>query len=350
MRAQPGVSDASWRERVPEDLGQDIIDEMGAYMERVPDAASCVATGSLIEGLGNCNSDIDLYVIQPSDNTATNPVAIGIRDSRYVDVEYLNLAALHKLADAFEAASADEVLSAFTLRDFSRYYRLAISARLQVTEEGEALLDRCSTQRSSALFARWSLTQAAEYLARATVARGLRDVPRAVVLTRRAAVWRATSLLAAEGEGYPHLKWATVKAARRFGADTPGYRSCLQGHDVTPATLDTELAVLRERIAPEAATGAGDDAVWTLAEGVNTVADGDDLHLILGRRSIARVDGLRRVLVHHLAEGRSWPAAVQLTAEQLHVTPGDVRMTAAPLMRELADAGYVASATREGRR
>ncbi|MET7369769.1 hypothetical protein ABZS61_28660 [Streptomyces sp. NPDC005566] len=349
MSARPGVSDAPWRERVPENLGRDVTDEMAAYVERVPEAASCVATGSLIEGLGNGNSDIDLYVIQPSDGAATNPVAIGIRDSRYVDVEYLNLAALHKLADAFEAASADEVPAAFALRDFARYYRLAIAARLQVTDEGEALLDRFSTQRSSALFAPWSLTQAAVHLARATVARGLKDVPRAVVLTRRAAVWRATSRLAAEGEGYPHLKWATVKAARRFGADTPGYRSCLEGHDVTPATLDAVLAALREHIAPAAATG-GDDVVWTLAEGVTTVADGDDLHLILGRRSIARVDGLRRVLVDHLAEGNSWSATVELTAEQLHVSPGDVRTTAAPLMRELADAGYVASAAQGGRR
>ncbi|MFG2428684.1 hypothetical protein [Streptomyces sp. NPDC048590] len=347
---RPEAPNASWRKSLPGNLGQDIVDEIDAYMERVPGAASCVATGSLVEGIGNGNSDIDLYVIQPSGSTATAPVAIGIRDSRYVDVEYLTLTALHKLADAFADTTGGEAPRTLSLRDFSRYYRLAIAARLKTTEETEALLDRCSTRRCSALFAPWSLAQAATYLARASVARGLGDVPRAVVLTRRAAVWRATSQLADEGEGYPHLKWATVKAARRFGADTPAYRSCVSGHDVTPATLGTTLAELRERVPPQAGAQGGDEAGWTLAGGVDTLSDGDVLRLIRGRASIARIDGLPRVLVSRLAEGRPWPETVELTAEQLRVTPDDVRTTAAPLMRELADAGYLASAAQGGRR
>lgn len=348
MRAQPRAPGGPWRELLPEKLGQDTVDEIGAYLERVPDGASCVATGSLIEGLGNSNSDIDLYVIQPSGSTTTNPIAIGIRDSRYVDVEYLNLAALHKLADAFRDTPLDEAPRALTLRDFDRYYRLSVAARLQVTEEAEALLDRCSAQRSAAFFARWSLAQAAVYLARATVAQALRDVPRAVILARYAAGWRATSQLADEGEGYPRLKWVTVKAARRFGMDTPSYRSCLEGYDVTPTSLETTLPALRERIAPDAANGAGDDITWTLAEDVDTVPNGTALHLILGRKSITRVDGLLRMLVDHLAGGHSWQAAVERAAEQLMVSPDDVRTTAAPLMRELADAGYVAFSAQGG--
>lgn len=234
MRAGPQPQDAPRTELLPENLAQDVVDEIDAYLERVPHGTSCLATGSLIEGFGNSNSDIDLYVIQPSGSTATKPIAIGIRDSRYVDVEYLNLAALHKLADAFRDTTPDEAPQALTLRDFDRYYRLSVAARLKVTGEAEAALDRCSSERSATLFARWSLAQAAAYLARATVARALQEVPRAVILARQAAVWRATSQLADEGEAYPRLKWVTVKAARRFGADTPGYRSCLQGYDVTP--------------------------------------------------------------------------------------------------------------------
>ncbi|MFB8140888.1 hypothetical protein [Streptomyces parvus] len=350
MRVQPQVPDAAWKGLLPHDLGQDVVDEIGAYLERVPEGASCVATGSLIEGIGNANSDIDLYVIQPSGSTTTNPIAIGIRDSRYVDVEYLNVAALHKLADAFRDTPPDEAPQALALRDFDRYYRLSIAARLQVTEEAEAFLERCSPQRSAALLAPWSLARAATYLARATVAQALRDIPRAVVLTRRAAVWRATAQLAEEGEGYPSLKWATVKAARRFGVDTDAYRNCLEGHDVTPADLGTRLAALRERIAPGVTTGTGDATSWTLAADVATVPAGTALHLILGRRSITRVDGLLRMLVGHLADDRPWPAAVERTAEQLAVAPDDVRTTAAPLMRELADAGYVVSSAQEGLR
>ncbi|MBW5248093.1 hypothetical protein JGS39_03465 [Streptomyces sp. P01-B04] len=344
MRAGPQPQGAPRTELLPENLAQDVVDEIDAYLERVPHGTSCLATGSLIEGFGNSNSDIDLYVIQPSGSTATKPIAIGIRDSRYVDVEYLNLAALHKLADAFRDTTPDEAPQALTLRDFDRYYRLSVAARLKVTDEAEAVLDRCSAERSAALFARWSLAQAAAYLARATVAGALREVPRAVILARQAAVWRATSQLADEGEAYPRLKWVTVKAARRFGADTPGYRSCLQGHDLTPADLESGLVALRERISPDMATGGAGDAVsWTLAEDVATVTDGTGLHLIRGSRSITRIEGLARMLIGHLTEGASWPSAVERTARQLAVSPGDVRTTATPLMRELADAGYAVS-------
>ncbi|MGW2116638.1 hypothetical protein [Streptomyces zhihengii] len=341
-RAQPRTPGAAWTGLLPAGLGQDIVDEMGAYLERVPDGASCVATGSLIEGFGNANSDIDLYVIQPSGSTSVNPIAIGIRESRYVDVEYLGPAGLHRLADTFRDTTLDEVPGALTLRDFDRYYRLSVAARLKVTEEAEAVLDRCSVERAGVYFARWSLAQAAAYLSRATVARALGDVPRAVVLTRQAAAWRATSQLAGDGEAYPRLKWVTVKAARRYGADTAGYRSCLEGCDVTPGDLAAVLTALRARVAPGAAAD-GDGTPWTLADGVTAVPHGDAAHLILGRKAITRVNGLVLMLVEALAEGDPWAAAVKRTAEQLTVSFRDVLTTAAPLMRELADAGYLAS-------
>lgn len=73
------------------------------------------------------------------------------------------------------------------------------------------------------------------------------------------------------------------------------------------------------------------------------MTDGTGLHLIRGSRSITRIEGLARMLIGHLTEGASWPSAVERTARQLAVSPDDVRTTATPLMRELADAGYVVS-------
>ncbi|MDP4500499.1 hypothetical protein [Nonomuraea turcica] len=316
--------------------------EITQFVERVPEDASCVATGSLIEGIGNANSDIDLYIIQGSPGSASRPVSIGIRGSRYVDCEYLNIGAIEQLAARFDPSSAGHSPSRFTLRDIDRYYRLAIAARLTVSDEVATVLDRCSKGRSCQVLAEWSLARAYEYLARSDVEHALGRGDRALVSLREAALWRSTSVLAAAGEGYPSLKWATVKAARLFGTGTATYRDCLYGASALPDDFAIVRKWLRERVVVSAGvlqefTGQR----WDLNPEVAVVVDGGALHLVLGRKSIAQVAGTAGLIITRLCEGRPWQEAVGMVAGACDIPVEYVLTASYRHMHELAAAGYL---------
>ncbi|WP_328904144.1 hypothetical protein OHR86_33000 [Streptomyces sp. NBC_00441] len=334
------MSAFAWTAGLPEQSAAAVVEEIDACLRTVPEDAACVATGSLVEGIGNANSDIDLYIIRTAGPGSTNPVAIGIRDSRYVDCEYLDLGAMHQLATAFADPKAADRVATFALRDFDRYYRLAICARLRVTDEVASVLDLFSAERSCALFNGWCMLSAHTYLARAAVAQAMDEIPRAVLLLRRAAVWRAASVLAEGGEGYPSLKWTTVKAARLFGAGTAAQQDCLDGCETPPEDLGAALPRLRARIHARREP-AHDPSHWRLADSAGVVPDGAAAHLVLGRKAIVRTDGLTALLVRRLHDGTPWPEAVENTAADLGVPATDVHAAAAAPARELAAAGYL---------
>jgi hypothetical protein len=329
-----------WARELPADLPASVVAEIGQFVANVPDGASCVATGSIIEGLGNANSDIDLYLIQDLSQGQTRPISIGIRNSRYVDCEYFVLDAVERLVTEVNQASPAEA-ARFELRDFDRYYRLAIGAWLIVTEQAEPVLRTVDRAHVCGLFARWSLLRAREQLARSAVAAALGDPRAAVIRLRETAAWRASGVLAGQGEGYPPVKWVTVKAARRFGAGTAAYLDCLDGYWTTLDGLVDSIGRLRHHLG-----GALDQQpvarfTWALADTVDVIADGDVPHLTLGRKSIVRAPGLAGLITTRLAAGAPWAEAVAQIAAELAVPPQDVRLVAAGDLRELADLGYL---------
>lgn len=343
------AAEPAWTGRLPAGLPDGVTAEIKRFVEQVPADASCVVTGSIIEGLGNKNSDIDLYVIHDTGNATTRPVSIGIRDSRFVDCEFLGVQGLARLAERFARARETRAdLAGFALRDFDRYYRLAVAVRIRVTEQAGPVLDNCRVDHSCRLFAAWSLLRAAEHLARARTALALGERWRAVMLLRETAYWRATSVLARAGEGYPKLKWTVVKADRRFGRDSAEYRSCLRGLWTVPEEAEAELEWLAERVVlPEALRSAPDGPGWTLAEEVTVVPDGDVRHLVRGRKSLAAVTGLTARVVTALDGGHAWPEAVAEAAAELKVGTEDVIESARAELRRLADGGYLVSTAGE---
>jgi hypothetical protein len=330
---------------VPDGVPADAKEEISRFVAALPAGVACVATGSLIEGLGNENSDIDLYLIQP-DGSAGNPISIGIRKARYVDCEYLTVSAVARLAERFANPDATD-LAELTPRDFDRYYRTSIGIPMVADEAMLELLTEFTPQRCAVLFARKCDLRAYHYLTRAVVAHAAGDPRAARVLLREAWLNRAMRVLAEAGEGYPSSKWTEVKAARRFGAGTPEYAECLYGLLDPASDLAEDLAAARERIRPnDDVRSAFPLERWQLAENVRVVAEGCALHLIRNK-SITRISGVLEPVITRLGDAGSWDDALTKAATELGVPIEEFRIAISGGVRELVKGSYLAASAAE---
>lgn len=330
---------ADWAERLPEAQREEIRAEIAQVIAGLPEGASCVATGSLVEGIGNANSDVDLYVIgEPG--APSRPTSIGIRGARYVDCEYFDLDSITRLCNAFDEATP-ETAHEFALHDFDRYYRLSIAARVLVSDGVAEVLDRCSASRSREVYAGWAAARSRDYVSKAVVEHALGRAGHAAVIIREAALWRATSVLAAEGEGYPSLKWATVKAARRFGTGTAAYLDCLHGSDAMPEDVPAVCDWLRERLPSPADT---DSCNWALRPNTTVFDEGATVRLMAGRRTVVEVDGALRPVLLRLGGG-TWTEAIHRTAVDLRVPAQDLNEAVAKDADELVNAEILEKTT-----
>jgi hypothetical protein len=325
---------------LPASVPASAMEEMTKFVAQLEDGVSCLATGSLIEGLGNAHSDVDFYVLQPDDRLA-RPTAIGLRGSRYVDCEYLPLRGVERLVGRFEDADGEPLL-AFSQRDFDRYYRLAIGVPLVQTDEAAGILRRCSKQAACARYADWASLHAYQHFARAVVAHALEQDRWAKALLREAALWCAVRTLAHAGEGYPSFKWTEVKAARRYGVGSRGYHDCMDDYLASVNHLPTALARMRSRSAPPrhvlaelAATG------WALGNGVTVVSTDGAHYLVQGRKSLVRVSELVGRLVVRLHQGVTWPDAVAQVSAGLSMPAQELVAASHAPLRDLRKAGYL---------
>jgi hypothetical protein len=328
-------------DQLPESIPEPVRQEVVGIAGRLSAGASCLVTGSLVEGIGNNHSDVDFYVIHP-DDVRGRPTEIGIRGSRYVDCEHLTVEAVAALADRVADPSAQSLLQ-LQQRDLDRYYRLGIGVRLLVTDRAAGVLDRCEPPLARQRLAEWSALLAYQHLGRAAVTAAVGQLPQARALLREAALWRATSVLATAGEGYPALKWAEVKAARRFGRGSPEYLDCLDGYLVPDEDPVAWCARLGERITPPSAVrDLLASRQWRLAESVTLVADGSE-QLVLNRSSVARPTGVVALIVSALHDGAPWLDAVTRAAERLGVAVDLVVAASYADLRGLSEAGFLTS-------
>lgn len=321
------------------ELAPDVVEEIEAVLAGV--RGSCIATGSLVEGLGNANSDVDMYVVQGPDEISTNPIAIGIRGTRYVDCEFLNLRSLDELTRRFDDPT-DAELAALQQRDLDRYYRTSVALHLRVSDEVADVLARFHRENACRQLVRWARMHAFDRLAASSVAIAGGRIREAVVLAREASEWRARAELAALGEGYPSSKWTPVKAARHFGANTAGYARCVRGLWLGPDTLAEVLEDLRAEVgdAPSAAYPDPQQG-WELAEGVRVVThDSDGVHLIRGRKSVTH-ERRHAALVSALGEGRDWNTALGEVAAAWRLPTREVAAASAAGLRTLATDGFL---------
>lgn len=320
-------------------LPSEIRAEIARIAASLPSDTSCVATGSLVEGLGNANSDIDLYVIHHGAASRLG-ISFGLRGSRYVDCEHLAQDAVADLADRVPKLTWRS-LEGTRLRDINRFYRLGIGIPVRLQPSAASLLARFDRPAADAAFAMWARLRGYEHLARAACLLASGAEAPADLLLREAALWHASRVLAEAGEGYPSLKWAAEKAARRYGRGSAVFGELIDGW-LRPSGSPAE------RLARQTATGTPPDLVATLdvrscalAAGVRFVPGERGGHLVRGTRSVARCRGLVAAVCGQLADGLSWHEATDRVAAGLSVAPPLVRVAAWGHLAGLRDAGFV---------
>jgi len=308
-----------------DELGHEIRREVDRIVSSLPDDASCLLTGSIIEGLGNRNSDIDVYVVHGSGALA-NPVALGMRQSRYVDCEYMTLGSLDQLADRVSGDTGWAALLELPLSSVDRFYRVSVAVPARVAQGAEATLKRFDRQLACRTTRNWALVNAHQLLARGALLLASGDSHAAALHLRQAALWSCTSALGDVGEGYASAKWAGEKAARHYRRDSARHRELtddfLRPHG-TPAEL---LARVRASVTlPEELDALLSARSCVLAEQVRHVPGTGSDHLVRGRSSVAEVGGAVADVCRELAAGSTWAQATSRTAARWDVPVTEFR-------------------------
>lgn len=306
------------------ELSPEMWDEVRQTMATFPDDFSFVVTGSLVEGLGNANSDLDLYAIAEGNSYGHSP-SIGLRQSHYVDCEHMNRAALDQLCDRVHACTWD-TLDQLSLREIDRFYRVAIGIHARVTAAAvEETLVRFTKSQACSVFAMFANLRAYEHLTAASCALATGSHVEADMLTREAWLWSSAQRLAELGEGYPSLKWTGEKAARVFGRGSAEFNDLLDGYARPTGSITDRLDQLRSRVQVPAELGkALEGRSGRLADGVRLVGTDADTYLLRKDGFVIPVDGLVASVCRSLASEAGWSAATAAVADELLVPAVEV--------------------------
>ncbi|MBX7269046.1 hypothetical protein KIF24_25475 [Micromonospora sp. Llam7] len=332
-----------------EDVGvpAEVISEINQIVTKLPPDVSCIATGSIIEGFGNANSDIDLYLVNPK-RSLRRSTSIGLRKSRYVDCEHLAVGYLASVADRINGHTWTSLLTTSS-QDFDRYYRLSIGIPVVLHDDVAELSRSFQRPKACLAYSRWALLRAFEHLARASCLLATGPSRQAALSMHEAALWYATSALAAEGEGYPSLKWVGEKAARRFRRGSDAHRELVDGWLRPSVDVAASMSELRAKLdlSPEL-IAALHERSYRLADRVRHVGGSETDYLIRSGESVAQTRGVASEISRRLAAGSSWAQATEDVAEKLSVPVLEVRVGAWILMSPLRSAGFLEAGAGEG--
>lgn len=343
-----GASDMAASDMAASDMAaagmpDDVIEEVEQFASRLDTSCSVLLTGSLVEGLGNRYSDVDLYVIA-DEGRPRQQIAIGLRASRFVDCEYFSAAALAELAERFERSSWWDIDS-IRRAELDRYYRLSIALGVRMTPRGRDLQLRFTKQIACRVYAQWALLRVYEHLGQSACTLAAGAMSAAELHLRETALWLGASVLADVGEGYPKLKWLGEKAARRYGRGSAEFHAIVDDAVRPAGTPPEHLARLRSRtpLPPVLAEVlAGRQA--ELSASVELVRDGDQV-LMLRPPSLVRVREPVGELLFALARGVSWSDAVAMTAQRHRMTLPEAQATLWWLTAPLRKSGYLTERT-----
>lgn len=186
-------------------------------------------SGSLVEGFGNENSDLDLFLVRQEGEATPDPrlvlATVGV-EGAYVDYEVYNQANMAAVSGAINATDVSDFRAVWetSLDRIDLYYRTAI-AEAAYNPAGLRRLQRDFDGGVAArLLQAWAGLRSAIRLQEARESLDAGYAPQALIAAQAAAAYACDSYLASEAEAYPNLKWRYEKIARRFGRDSALYR------------------------------------------------------------------------------------------------------------------------------
>jgi hypothetical protein len=218
----------------------DRITGIARGLVRTP-AEIVIACGSLVEGLGNAASDIDLLVIEaPTGPGADDPARakdapgvplteatiadmLGVGKDELVDAEWVSRGYVEALIDRVHGlAPGSRTVPEFI--DLEQYYRFAAGAAVVNAEAYAPTRARMSLDRLGLLLAADAGERAAGLLAetQAFRAAGLTDA--AAYAAQQLLAWTLHVHVIEQGERFPPRKWRYEKLARLYGTRHPVYQ------------------------------------------------------------------------------------------------------------------------------
>jgi Coenzyme PQQ synthesis protein D (PqqD) len=182
-------------------------------------------SGSLVEGFGNENSDLDLFLVRHEGEATPDPrlvlATVGV-EGAYVDYEVYNQANMAAISAAINGTDIANFRAVWetSLDRIDLYYRTAV-ANPVYNAEGLLLLQRGFDRDTVArLLQVWTGLRSVVRLQEARESLDAGYAQQALIAAQAAAAYAVDSYLASEGEAYPNLKWRYEKIERRFGRDS----------------------------------------------------------------------------------------------------------------------------------
>jgi hypothetical protein len=225
-----------------------------------------IACGSLVEGLGNAASDIDLLVVEPgTTETARAKDRPGVPltaetiaemlsggETAQVDAEWVSRGYVLALIDRVHAlAPGSRTVAEFI--DLEQYYRFAAGAAVVNPEAYAPVRERMSVDLLGALLAADAAERAAGLLAETEAFRAAELLDAAAYAAQQLLSWTLHVHVIEQGERFPPRKWRYEKLARLCGPDSPVHRRAWRlkaPGGATPAGYVAEVLDLVHELRP----------------------------------------------------------------------------------------------------
>jgi hypothetical protein len=204
------------------------IDRIAREIITAPEDVVFVS-GSLVEGFGNENSDLDLFLVRHEGEVTPDPrlvlSTVGF-EGAYVDYEVYNQANMAIIARRINETDVTDFRAVWetSLDRLDLYYRTAIAEPAHNPDGLRTLQRRFDRDVAARLLQAWAGLRSVVRLQEARESLDGGYAPQALVAAQAAAAYAADSYLASQGEAYPNLKWRYEKIARRFGRESDLYQ------------------------------------------------------------------------------------------------------------------------------
>jgi hypothetical protein len=204
------------------------VERIAREIVTAPDDVVFVS-GSLVEGFGNENSDLDLFLVRAEGERTDDPrlvlSTVGFEGS-YVDYEVYNQANMSAISARINGTDVANLRSVWEipLDRLDLYYRTAIAEAGYNAEGLRALQRDFDREVAARVLAVWTALRSVCKLQEAGESLEAGFAAQALVSAQAAAAYAADSHLATQGEAYPNLKWRYEKIERRFGKGSALFR------------------------------------------------------------------------------------------------------------------------------